>query len=152
MDSNSKRNRIRNFIPTARFASNELALRPSNTEAAPKPARITRPQVAAVLSLVKRVAAGGDATTAVDAAACIPLLEGALRAAPAGHRAARKEYECRLPDGTVQRVQGLQAVARLAGKVHGTVANAISRGGGVAEFPCCDALGNPARIFIRRLA
>ena len=152
MDTNSKRTRIRNFSPTQRYASNELALRPVNKAAAEKPARITRPQVAAVLSLVKRVAAGGDAATAVDAAACIPLLEQALRAAPAGHRAARKEYECRLPDGTVQRVQGLRAVARLAGKAHGSIANAISKGGGAAEFPCADALGNPARIFVRRLA
>ena len=152
MEKEYTSNRLHGVSPNPSYARQEVTKRPVTAKQAAKPARITKRQLAPVLALVRRVAAGGDATTGLDAAACIPMLEAALAVAPAGQRTARLAYECRLPDGTVQRVEGLRAVAGLAGKALSTVANAIGKGGGKAEFPCHDALGNPARIYIRRLA
>lgn len=115
-----------------------------------KPARITRRQLMPVLGLVQRVAAGGDATTAVDAAALVPVLQRAVAAAPAGQPSARVPYSVQMPDRAVHQVVGLRAVAALTGKAVSTIANALTKGRGVATFGAADEYGNPSEIVVRK--
>lgn len=144
--------RLRNFEVKTRFASNEVKQKRITIPPKQKPARISRRQLEPVLALLKRVAAGGDARAAVDAARLVPFVARALVAAPAGQPRARCWYGVRLPDGTGQKVQGLRAAARLSRRAVSTLANALSKGQGKAEFSITDQYGNPALVTVERLA
>lgn len=117
-----------------------------------KPARITKRQLGPVLALLKRVAQGGDATTAVDAARLVPFVERALAAAPAGQRAARDRYRVTQPTGAAAEYAGLAETARALGRAKSTVANALTKGGGKALFNATDEHGNPAVVEVEKLA
>lgn len=116
-----------------------------------KPARLTKRQLGPVLALVQRMAAGGDATTAVDAARLVPVLQRGIAAAPAGRPNALKYYDVTLPDGSTVRAHGLKAAGRACGRAASTVANALNAGNGVAEFAGADEHGNPAVIMVKRV-
>lgn len=115
-----------------------------------KPARITKRQLGPVLALLQRMAAGGDATTAVDAARLVPVLQRAIATAPAGRPRALRRYIVSRGDGTEAVVQGLVAAAAAAGKAKSTLANALTKGGGVATFAALDENGNPAQTVVRK--
>lgn len=132
------------------FASPEVKSTAFTRPDSEKPARITRRQLGPVLALVQRMAAGGDATTAVDAAALVPVLQRAIVAAPPGRPNALRHYDVKLPDGSVVRAHGLKAAGRAAGKAPSTVANALNKGSGVARFKTSDEYGNPSEIVVRK--
>lgn len=115
-----------------------------------KPPRASKRELLAVLQILQRVAAGGDATTAVDAAALIPIVHRAVSAAPPGRPNAIKNYTVTLPNGTQIVALGLRGAAAACNKAVSTVANALTTGGGKAEFSATDDFGNPAVITVVR--
>lgn len=115
-----------------------------------KPARLSKRQLGPVVALLERVALGGDATTAVDAASLLPTLRNAIATAPPGQPRHRKHYVVEQANGSAVRVPGVAEAARLAGKAHSTLANALSQGKGRAEFAAVDEHGNPATIVVYR--
>jgi hypothetical protein len=116
-----------------------------------KPARLSQRQLGPVLLLLRRVAVGGDATTAVDAARLVPVVERALAAAPPGQPRHRASYRVQTPDGAVVQVQGLHGAAKASGKARSTIANALTVGQGTATFPARDEHGNPATITVSKV-
>ena len=132
------------------YASPEVIQSLITAKTSEKPARITRRQLMPVLSLVQRMAAGGDATTAVDAAALVPVLQRAIAAAPPGRPNALRCYVVTQADGSVVQAHGLKAAGRAAGRAPSTVANALNKGRGVARFKVADEYGNPAEIVVRK--
>jgi hypothetical protein len=116
-----------------------------------KPARLSQRQLGPVLALLRRVAAGGDATTGVDAARLVPVVERALAVAPPGQPRHRVSYRVKMPDGAVLQVQGLHGAAKASGKARSTIANALTVGRGTASFPATDEHGNPATITVSKV-
>jgi hypothetical protein len=116
-----------------------------------KLARISQRQLGPVVALLKRMAVGGDATTAVDAATLLPVVERAFSAAPPGQPRHRVSYRVQMPDGAVLQVQGLHGAAKASGKARSTIANALSVGRGTATFPTTDQHGNPATITVSKV-
>lgn len=117
-----------------------------------RPARINRRQLGLVLAVLRRVAAGGDATTGVDAAALVSVVDRCLAAAPAGPRTGRQWFSIQWPSGKVERQLGAAAVAARIGRSKSHTQNVVSRGKGRGEFACVDDNGNPARIVVEKLA
>lgn len=76
-------------------------------------------------------------------------LAAAKRAAPPTGRP-RLAYVVTEPDGRSHAVQGLEAVCILTGKARSTIANALTSGGGAAQFPKRDANGNPSFVTVAR--
>jgi hypothetical protein len=144
--------RLRQPRKEPRYSSPEVTTQVSTVPKPQKPARLSRRQLGPVLALLRRVASGGDATTAVDAAALVPIVERGLAAAPPGQPRWRCWYSVLDANGYASKVHGLAAAAKAAGKARSTVANALSKGNGAAEFPATDEHGNPAIVLVNRVA
>lgn len=144
-------NRLRGRQPLLNYLEPEVPTRKVPKAKVAKPARLTRRECEPLLALLRRVATGGDTTTAVDAMTLIPLVERGLAAAPVGHRKARAYYDARMPDNVSARVHGVEALAKLTGKAKSTLANALSQGKGTATFDATDEHGNPATITVTRV-
>lgn len=150
MENNTHRQpRWRGKLDTARHEP-EVTERVVTKPRKEKPARASRRQLGPVLALLRRVAAGGDATCAVDAASLVPMMERAVASALPGQPRHRASYVVTLADGSAVQVQGLVSAAKASGKAKSTLANALSIGRGTASFPARDEHGNPAAIVVRR--
>lgn len=149
-ENKSRRLRAPAALPLATAAVGKRAA--TAPSPANSPARITRCQLGLVLAVLRRVAAGGDATCGVDAAALVPVVDRCMAVAPVGQKPGRQWFSITWPSGKVERQLGAKAVSERIGRSRSHTQNVVSVGGGRGEFACVDEHGNPAVIVVERLA